>query len=166
MAAVAQDFSSAPATAKASVPHPLCPLTATEISTTADLLRSVWPSNIDLRFKVITLDEPAKKQMIPYLEAEHSGAPFPQIPRKSFVSYYIRNTVSSPSTRLCQVLFLDFVPGLTSDRTASTRQSSISQPAKSRAMSAWAPTCTATVTTMKSCRSRRTPSRTRVSKRP
>merc|ERR1712230_258220 len=92
MAAVAQDFSSAPATAKASVPHPLCPLAATEISTTADLLRSVWPSNIDLRFKVITLDEPAKKQMIPYLEAEHSGAPFPQIPRKSFVSYYIRNT--------------------------------------------------------------------------
>ncbi|KAJ9496392.1 hypothetical protein H2202_008055 [Exophiala xenobiotica] len=94
MAAVAQDFSSSssPATAKTSVPHPLCPLTAAEISTTADLLRSVWPSNIDLRFKVITLDEPAKKQMVPYLEAEHSGAPLPQIPRKSFVSYYIRNT--------------------------------------------------------------------------
>lgn len=94
MAAVAQDFSSTPATAKTSVPHPLCPLTAAEISTTADLLRSVWPSTVDLRFKVITLDEPAKKSMVPYLEAEHSGAPLPPIPRKSFVSYYIRNTVS------------------------------------------------------------------------
>ncbi|KAK6365096.1 hypothetical protein LTS17_011574 [Exophiala oligosperma] len=92
MAAVAQDFSSTPATAKTSVPHPLCPLTAAEISTTADLLRSVWPSTVDLRFKVITLDEPAKKSMVPYLEAEHSGAPLPPIPRKSFVSYYIRNT--------------------------------------------------------------------------
>jgi primary-amine oxidase len=112
MAAVAQDFSSSssPATAKTSVPHPLCPLTAAEISTTADLLRSVWPSNIDLRFKVITLDEPAKKQMVPYLEAEHSGAPLPQIPRKSFVSYYIRNTVSSPSTQLWRMYT---VPALT-----------------------------------------------------
>ncbi|KAL2428561.1 Copper amine oxidase 1 [Exophiala dermatitidis] len=94
MAATTQDFSSAttPSAAKANVSHPLCPLTASEITTTANLLRSVWPANIDLRFKVITLDEPPKKQMIPYLEAEHSGRPLPQIPRKAFVSYYIRNT--------------------------------------------------------------------------
>lgn len=124
MAAVAQDFSSTPATAKTSVPHPLCPLTAAEISTTADLLRSVWPSNVDLRFKVITLDEPEKKSMIPYLEAEHSGAPLPQIPRKSFVSYYIRNTVSTNS-----LIILLRTRGLNclthSDRIVSTRPSSI-----------------------------------------
>ncbi len=94
MAAVAQDFSVASSATKTSVSHPVCPLTAGEISRTADLVRSVWPANVDLRFKVITLEEPPKKQMVPYIEAEHSGAPLPFIPRKSFISYYIRNTVS------------------------------------------------------------------------
>lgn len=98
MAAVAQDFSSAePAVAKQTVTHPLAPLTASEIATTADLLKSVWPSNADLRFKIITLDEPPKKQMVPYLAARDSGSSLPFIPRKSFTSYYIRNTVSDPS---------------------------------------------------------------------
>ena len=100
MAAQAQDFSSEPSVAKYHIAHPLCPLTASEISTTAHLVRSVWPANIDLRFKVITLDEPAKKSMIPYLEAEHSGASLPEIPRKAFVSYYIRNTVSRDVLKL------------------------------------------------------------------
>jgi primary-amine oxidase len=86
------------------VAHPLCPLTASEISRTANLVRSVWPSNIDLRFKVITLLEPAKKDLIPHLDAEHNGRPFPQIPRKAIVAYYIRNTVSESSLRLCVVL--------------------------------------------------------------
>ncbi len=102
MAAQAQDFSSEPPVAKYTAAHPLCPLTASEISTTADLVRSVWPANIDLRFKVITLEEPAKKSMIPFLEAEHSGASLPEISRKAFVSYYIRNTVSDlDTTSLC-----------------------------------------------------------------
>ena len=100
MAAQPQDFSSEPAVAKYHTAHPLCPLTASEISTTADLVRSVWPANIDLRFKVITLDEPAKKSMIPYLEAEHSGGSLPEIARKAFVSYYIRNTVSRDILKL------------------------------------------------------------------
>lgn len=78
---------------KSSVAHPLCPLTATEITTTADLVRSAWPANTDLRFKVLTLDEPPKKDLLPYLEAEHSGASLPHIDRKAFISYYIRNTV-------------------------------------------------------------------------
>ena len=38
--------------------HPLCPLTAAEISHTADLIKRLWPSNVDLLFKVITLEEP------------------------------------------------------------------------------------------------------------
>jgi Cu2+-containing amine oxidase len=77
------------------VAHPLCPLTASEISRTANLIKSVWPVNIDLRFKAITLLEPEKKSFIPYLEAEHNGGPLPKIPRKAFVAYYIRNTVSA-----------------------------------------------------------------------
>jgi primary-amine oxidase len=92
MASVQQDFGSTPTMAKQSVAHPLCPLTGAEISRTAEIMRSVWPSNIDLRFKVITLDEPAKKEMIPFLEAEHSGGALPELSRKAFVSYYLRNT--------------------------------------------------------------------------
>jgi len=81
---------------KQSYAHPLSPLTASEIKNSAELIRGQWPSNIDLRFKVITLQEPAKKSMVPYLDAEHSGNPLPEISRKSFVAYYIRNTVSPP----------------------------------------------------------------------
>jgi primary-amine oxidase len=84
----------APAPAKHYVAHPLCPLTAAEISTTAALIRSLWPAKTDLRFKVITLDEPAKKDFLPYLDAEHAGSGSPFIARKAFVAYYIRNTVS------------------------------------------------------------------------
>jgi primary-amine oxidase len=94
MAAVSQDFSPTPSVAKQSVAHPLCPLTASEITRTAEIMRSVWPSNIDLRFKVITLQEPPKKEMVPFLEAEHSGRALPSLARKAFVSYYLRNTVS------------------------------------------------------------------------
>lgn len=50
--------------------------------------------NVDLRFKVVTLEEPAKKSLIPYLEAEHGGKPVPRIDRRAFVAYYLRNTVS------------------------------------------------------------------------
>jgi primary-amine oxidase len=73
--------------------HPLDPLTAIEIETTAQLIQSLYPEKIDLRFKVITLKEPEKKAVVPYLEAEHSGGKLPNIDRRAFVSYYIRNTV-------------------------------------------------------------------------
>jgi Cu2+-containing amine oxidase len=78
--------------------HPLCPLSASEITRTADLVRSVWPEHTDLRFKIITLLEPAKKEFIPYLDAEISGKSLPAIERKAFVAYYIRNTVRAQIT--------------------------------------------------------------------
>ena len=79
---------------KHSATHPLCPLTASEISDTAQLITNLWPSNVDLLFKVITLEEPLKKHFVPYLHAEHAGTTLPRIDRKAFVSYYLRNTVA------------------------------------------------------------------------
>jgi hypothetical protein len=73
--------------------HPLCPLTASEISNTAQLIKRLWPSNVDILFKVITLEEPQKKHFVPYLDAEHAGKTLPRIDRKAFVAYYLRNTV-------------------------------------------------------------------------
>ncbi|KAK7513134.1 copper amine oxidase [Phyllosticta citriasiana] len=73
--------------------HPLAPLTAEEIKAAAAVIKSVWPAGTDLQFKNITLEEPAKADVVPYLDAEHAGTPLPSgIRRKAFVNYYIRNT--------------------------------------------------------------------------
>ena len=74
--------------------HPLSPLTASEIVTGAKLIRGLYPTQTKIHFKAITLEEPEKAQLVPYLDAEHNGRPLPRIPRKAFVNYYIRNTVS------------------------------------------------------------------------
>ena len=74
--------------------HPLCPITAAEIKQSVDLIRSLYPAKTDFVFKAITLEEPQKAQLVPYLDAEHSGRKLPHIDRKTFVCYYLRNTVS------------------------------------------------------------------------
>ena len=78
---------------KQSITHPLAPIDAAEIKQTVSYVRSQWPAGTDLHFKSITLQEPAKKEVVPYLEAEASGASLPQIDRRVFVTYYIRKTV-------------------------------------------------------------------------
>lgn len=77
---------------KQTASHPLAPLAASEITTAATLVKRRWPAHTDLHFKVITLEEPPKAEVITYLEAEHCGRPLPRISRKAFVNYYIRNT--------------------------------------------------------------------------
>lgn len=76
--------------------HPLAPLSGDEIKAASAIIQSAWPHGTNLHFKAVTLEEPPKAQVVPYLDAEHSGAPLPSIPRKAFINYYIRNTVSSP----------------------------------------------------------------------
>lgn len=74
-------------------PHPLAPLTANEITIAAGLVQRLWPNGTDLHYKAVTLEEPPKAQVLPYLEAEHGRGPLPPIQRKAFVNYYLRNTV-------------------------------------------------------------------------
>lgn len=93
MATQAQEYAPQAISTKQSTVHPLSPLSGPEISFTAELIRAQWPDKVDLRFKVVTLEEPAKKGLIPYLEAEHSGTSLPKIDRRVFVAYYLRNTV-------------------------------------------------------------------------
>lgn len=81
-------------TTKHSPAHPFCALGSEEILYTSELIRSLWPDKTDLRFKTITFHEPPKVQLLSYLEAEHNGNKLPDIDRKAFVCYYIRNTVS------------------------------------------------------------------------
>src|SRR4051794_28785987 len=119
-------------------PHPLCPITASEISNTAQLIKTSWPSHVDILFKVITLEEPQKKHFVPYLDAEHAGRTLPRIDRKAFVAYYLRNTVR----------FLAYLQGNIGAeplrRTNSTKLSSTSQLRLLRPMFALAPMSMAT----------------------
>lgn len=75
--------------------HPIGPLTASEITRAASILKASWPANTDFNFKAVTLLEPLKAELLPYLQAERSGSTPAKIDRKAFVLYYIRNTVSA-----------------------------------------------------------------------
>ncbi len=92
--ATAQVPISIPIVGTAKAEHPLGPLTADEISASSALIKSVWPPQTSLQFKAITLLEPPKAELLPYLTAEHASQALPFLSRKSFVVYYIRNTVS------------------------------------------------------------------------
>lgn len=76
----------------ASHSHPLDPLTPTEITAAADVIRSSYPPGSPIHFKAIALDEPCKSLVIPYLEAEHAGTTLPDVPRTAYVLYVMRNT--------------------------------------------------------------------------
>jgi len=79
---------------KAASIHPFAPLSASEIKLASALIRGEWPGKTELQFKVITLEEPAKANVIPVLEAEAKGETFSPPERRAFVNYYLRNTVS------------------------------------------------------------------------
>lgn len=80
--------------AKQTEQHPLAPLSSAEIRQAASLIKSQWPANTDLHFKSITLEEPAKAEAVPYIEAEFLGQALPNIDRRAMVTYYLRMTVS------------------------------------------------------------------------
>ena len=79
--------------------HPLAPLTTAEIKASRDLIKSLYPPNTGLLYKQITLQEPEKAVLAPYLDAEFQGGSLGKIDRRSFVTYYIRNTVRFGSLR-------------------------------------------------------------------
>lgn len=73
--------------------HPLSPLTSSEISNVSTLVQSLYPRSTKLQYKSITLQEPEKAHLVPFLDAEHNGLKKSTIERRAFVAYYIRNTV-------------------------------------------------------------------------
>jgi len=83
----------APRTAKTVPSHPLAPLSAEELRTAASIIKASWPARTDLHFKVVTLQEPPKAEVVKYLDAEHGNKPLPAVSRKAFINYYIRHTV-------------------------------------------------------------------------
>jgi Cu2+-containing amine oxidase len=80
--------------AKQLAQHPISPLSASEITQASGLVREQWPAGTKFHFKAVTLLEPPKDVLFPYLEAERRGEQTGPITRKAFVVYYIRSTVS------------------------------------------------------------------------
>lgn len=61
-------------------PHPLIPLSVGETNLARDVIRAAYPQNV-LKFRVIYLEEPAKKILAPYLDLEHAGKITSSTPR-------------------------------------------------------------------------------------
>lgn len=78
--------------AKQTNTHPLAPVDANEIKQAVSFVRAEWPAGTDLHFKCVTLQEPAKREVVPFLAAEANGQTLPKIDRRVMVNYYIRKT--------------------------------------------------------------------------
>ncbi|GJN67751.1 copper amine oxidase 1 [Purpureocillium lilacinum] len=63
------------------ITHPLDPLQPQELRLAVSLLKDSLPG-IPLRFKTIEVQEPAKKDVVPYVEAERLGELLPQAPAR------------------------------------------------------------------------------------
>lgn len=64
-----------------SAPHPFDPISAAEIRNATTILKASFP-DVKLRFKLIDVNEPIKKDVIPYIEAERLGNPLPPPPAR------------------------------------------------------------------------------------
>lgn len=71
----------AQSTKTSAVPHPLDQLSVAESDKTRDLIVAARGSGAVLQFRSIFLDEPLKKELVPFLEAEHAGSLTAQTPR-------------------------------------------------------------------------------------
>lgn len=80
--------------------NPLVPLTASEIHAATKLIKQQYLPNQALHFKVITLEEPAKKEVLAYFSAQKQGKSLPAVERKAFVCYYIRDSVHNSPFQL------------------------------------------------------------------
>ncbi|OBT64953.1 hypothetical protein VE03_05626 [Pseudogymnoascus sp. 23342-1-I1] len=76
----------------ANILHPFTPLSGPEIESTAKVIQAAQSENAAIRFKGITLREPAKESMQKYLIDEKSGALSYALPRKALVNYYVKGT--------------------------------------------------------------------------
>lgn len=62
-------------------------------------MRKAFPG-APLIFRVITLSEPPKNQLVPYLQAEKLGTPLPRVSRLAQVHFYLENATQYRSARV------------------------------------------------------------------
>lgn len=69
--------------------HPFDPLTPSEIKLAVKILESAFPG-VQLRYKRIDVQEPLKKDVIPYIEAERLGKTLPPRPARVLYTLFHR----------------------------------------------------------------------------
>jgi len=69
--------------------HPFDPITPGEIQLATKLLQAALPG-VDLRYKRIDIQEPIKKDVVPYIEAERLGKPLPPKPARFLIALFHR----------------------------------------------------------------------------
>ena len=69
--------------------HPFDPITPAEIQLAVRILQASFP-DAPLRFKRIDVQEPIKKDVVPYIEAERLGQPLPRKPARILMAYFTR----------------------------------------------------------------------------
>ncbi|KAK2744824.1 hypothetical protein FQN57_004148 [Myotisia sp. PD_48] len=71
------------------MPHPFDPLTPTELRLAVKILEASFPA-IPLRYKVIEVQEPIKRDVVPYIEAERLGISPPKKPARILTALFHR----------------------------------------------------------------------------
>ncbi|KAF9891705.1 hypothetical protein FE257_003717 [Aspergillus nanangensis] len=79
--------------------HPLDPLKPYEITQAATIVKNHFPG-AKLIFRVITLSEPPKKELIPFLQAEKLGKRHPVLPRVAQIQFYLDNATQFRQARV------------------------------------------------------------------
>lgn len=69
--------------------HPFDPISPGEIQLAVKILQSAFPG-VSLRYKRIDVQEPIKKDVVPYIEAERLGKPLPPKPARLLQAYLQR----------------------------------------------------------------------------
>lgn len=70
-------------------PHPFDPITPDEIKLAVRILEATFPG-VALRYKRIDINEPTKKDVIPYIEAERLRRPLPSRPARLIYTLFHR----------------------------------------------------------------------------
>lgn len=69
--------------------HPFDPITPGEIRLAVKILQAAFPG-VTLRYKRIDVQEPFKKDAVPYIEAERLGKPLPPKPARLLMVLFHR----------------------------------------------------------------------------
>lgn len=70
-------------------PHPFDPVTPDELRLAVKILENAFPG-VALRYKVIDLQEPIKKDVVPYIEAERLCVSLPKKPARLLMAMFHR----------------------------------------------------------------------------
>jgi primary-amine oxidase len=78
-----------------SIPHPLDPLSKAEFEKARQCIIAARGSDVVIKFRAIYREEPPKRELVPYLDAEHSGGITPSTPRPARLAMVHYDVVGS-----------------------------------------------------------------------